>query len=91
METQTLASDIRRSKAAASRRISVADRLATGLRLYAEQLRVVRGFVASMNPDWTESQVDQEMERRRHVIDQQNTRKYYRAAKAGPAQQAGQS
>jgi len=91
METQSLSTEIRRSKAAAARQMSVAQRLSAGLRLYTEQLCVVRGFVAGMNPDWTELQVDQELDRRRLIIDLQNTKKYYRPAPEIPARQANQS
>lgn len=80
MDTQELSNEIRRGKAERARQMSVGERLSEGLRLYAEQLRVVRGFVSGMHPDWTESQVDQEMERRRRLIHQQNTKKYYRSA-----------
>jgi hypothetical protein len=72
------------------RQMSVGERLSAGLRLYTEQLRVVRGCVAGRHPDWTAAQVEEEIQRRRRVIDQQNAKKCYRPALEVATRQADQ-
>lgn len=78
METGKLSNDIRRDKARRAREMSLDDRLTAGAILYAEQMQLVRSFVAGLHPDWTDDQVNSEMFRREELVRQQNTKKYYR-------------
>lgn len=78
METRELSNDNRRDKARRAREMSLDDRLTAGAILYAEQMQLVRCFVAGLHPDWTDDQVNSEMFRREELVRQQNTKKYYR-------------
>ena len=78
MDIQPTSTEIRRNKAQRARQMSLDERLTAGAKLYAEQMRLTKSFVAGLHPNWTAAQVEAEMFRREDLIRQRNTKKYYR-------------
>ncbi|WP_230251821.1 hypothetical protein [Rhodopirellula halodulae] len=78
MDQQSLQRAIRQDKVERARQMSLDDRLAAGARLYAEQLARTRDLLHGMHPEWSMEDVDAEMKRRRRVLSDRDSKRFFR-------------
>jgi hypothetical protein len=79
-EIKALQDDIFLSKVERARKASVSEKLADGPRLFDQNMRLMRGFIRSQNPDFTEEQVESEVDRRLRIAKKLADRDIYRDA-----------
>lgn len=78
MDQQPLQQAIRQDKVERARQMSLDDRLAAGARLHAEQLARTRDLLRGLHPEWSMGEIDVEIARRRDVLRDRDSKRFYR-------------
>ncbi len=68
------------SKVERARRASISEKLADGPLLFDQNMRLMRDFIGAEHPDFSEQQIDAEVDRRLQIAKQLSSRGIYRDA-----------
>jgi len=79
-ETKSLQASIFLSKVARAQQASESEKLAEGPLLFDQNMAVMRGAIKSQFPDWSNDQVDQEIDRRLRMAKRISDAGFYRDA-----------
>lgn len=77
-EIQALQDEIFRSKVEKARNTPMSEKLADGAILFDQNMQLMRGFIRSENPDFSEAQVEIEVDRRLQIAKKLSDRDIYR-------------
>lgn len=77
-EIQALQDEIFRSKVEKARNTPISEKLADGAILFDQNMQLMRGFIRSENPDFSEAQVEIEVDRRLQIAKNLSDRDIYR-------------